>query len=139
MEMTIARKCAPRLAEGMLVLAVLTLSGCIPAPLGKYYQPRMDTHAPQHYSGTDCYGQAGAPAVLHVSLGDGVNLRIDAMPPVDRRAARGDRYIWFSTFLAVPPCSGITPPQESARMVGSNGVTCRCAPVCTRTGKCRGG
>jgi hypothetical protein len=57
---------------------IMTLGGCIPAPVGTYYQPQMDV-ADATYSGSECHGQSGAPAVLHATLAPGVTVRIDAM------------------------------------------------------------
>lgn len=56
---------------------VLLLSGCIPAPLGRYYKPVYPEPAAT-YSGDLCYGQAGAPAVLTVPLADGVTFTVRA-------------------------------------------------------------
>lgn len=57
---------------------LLLLAGCFPAPLGKYYKPSMATIS-AHYSGDECHGMAGAPAVMEVSLAPGIQARIDAM------------------------------------------------------------
>ncbi len=126
MGVTFARKRASRLAQGILLLAVMALSGCIPAPLGKYYQPSMDIRAPKHYSGTDCHGQAGAPAVLHVSLGDGVNLRIDAMRPRETPSGKGRP---LHLVLDVPPGTTVQWDNATARVSPDGGHEWRDLPL----------
>lgn len=61
----------------LITVGVVLLSGCIPAPLGRYYKPVYPEPAAT-YAGDLCYGQAGAPAVLTVPLADGVTFTVRA-------------------------------------------------------------
>lgn len=73
------RKHKADLIGSFLLGSVLLLGGCVPGPMGKYYKPHMDAGTQQHYTGTVCQGQAGPPAVLHVTLASGVKVRIDTI------------------------------------------------------------
>lgn len=61
---------------GMACLA-LTLSGCIPAPLGKYYKPNYPDPSAS-YAGAYCSGKAGAPVTLTFNVADGVTISVNA-------------------------------------------------------------
>lgn len=63
--------------SALITGGLLLLSGCIPAPLGRYYQPVYPDPAAT-YAGDLCYGKAGAPAVLTVPLPDGVSFTVRA-------------------------------------------------------------
>lgn len=54
------------------------LVGCIPAPLGKYYKPSV-ADIPSQYSGNECHGMAGAPAIMEFPLAPGIQARVDAI------------------------------------------------------------
>lgn len=79
----------------VLTLVVLLLAGCIPAPMGKYYRPSMQGLSTS-YSGSDCHGQAGAPAVLDAELAPGVTARVDAMVLSGTREASRTLHIVLS-------------------------------------------
>lgn len=68
-------RCGTRI--GTLAVTV-ALGGCIPAPVGTYYEPLIGLRD-VHYTGAACHGQSGAPAVAQVALAPGVQARIDAM------------------------------------------------------------
>lgn len=84
----------------VLITGVLTLlSGCIPAPLGRYYKPLYPEPAAT-YSGDLCYGQAGAPAVLTVPLADGVTFTVRA---TSRQGKSKDGVRELDLRVRVPP------------------------------------
>lgn len=86
--------------KGTLITgALMLLSGCIPAPLGRYYKPVYPEPAAT-YSGDLCYGQAGAPAVLTVPLADGVTFTVRA---TTRHAQPGDGVRQLDLSVRVPP------------------------------------
>ena len=117
---------ALRPAHALLALGALALGGCIPAPLGRYYQPRMDSTAAQRYTGTECHGQAGAPAVLHLDLGQGVKLRVDALRP--RGAAQGQGRPLHLT-LDIPRGATVQWDSASAQLSMDGGRTWRDLPL----------
>lgn len=68
-----------KISSGISLLAVLgLLSGCIPAPLGKYYKP-IYSDASATYTGDQCQGQAGAPASLSFVIADGVTINVNTI------------------------------------------------------------
>lgn len=65
-----------KIVPGLTVLATAgLLTGCIPAPLGKYYKP-LYPDASAKYAGDECYGQAGAPSSLSFVIAEGVTLGV---------------------------------------------------------------
>lgn len=78
---------------------LMLLSGCIPAPLGRYYKPLYPEPAAT-YSGDLCYGQAGAPAVLTVPLADGVMFTVRA---TSRQGESKDGARQLDLRVRVPP------------------------------------
>ena len=56
---------------------VMSLAGCVPAPLGTYYKP-IYPDSSASYAGNYCGGNAGAPATLSFFVADGVSVRVSA-------------------------------------------------------------
>ena len=108
-----------------LVGVLLALGGCIPAPVGKYYQAQMSLSGAR-YSGSACHGQSGAPAVLHVTLAPGVDARIDAMP-VHGADAGGQRPLHIA--FEVPRHTTLRFGGRVARVSVDDGRTWRDLPL----------
>lgn len=111
----------------LLTGALMLLSGCIPAPLGRYYKPLYPEPAAT-YSGDLCYGQAGAPAVLTVPLVDGVRFTVRATQrlTIDTHSPRqldlsvtvpaGVRFRFVTPQIAVEPVDTPAAPADALTM-----------------------
>lgn len=116
--------------KGLLITSgLMLLSGCIPAPLGRYYKP-VYPEAAATYSGDLCYGQAGAPAVLKVPLADGVTFTVRTTRNATSedgarqlhlsvRVPPGVRFRFLAPRLVVHPDDTSTPADELRMEVSS--------------------
>ena len=126
MRLPVSGKLLVQLAKAAVSVLAVTLAGCIPGPLGKYYQPHMASGSPSRYSGTACHGQAGPPAVLHVTLASGVKARIDARWQHETSASPGRP---LHVELEIPHGATVRLRQRTARVSEDGGQTWRPLPL----------
>lgn len=122
------RKHLAPVAACIALCAAVLMTGCVPFPMGKYYKPHMATGTAQHYSGTACHGQAGPPAVLHVSLPAGVEARINALSgdiPEPVLGARTGTYRPLHIVLNIPRRTSVQFAGTAARLSEDGGRSWR--------------